>query len=64
MDVAGRLPFKPHSANVEGLIWLRDKRDGDGDGRAYTIDAAVRDGAGNVDYASCVVVVPHDKRKK
>ena len=43
-------------------IQLRAERDGDGDGRAYTIDVMALDSLGNLATTSCVIVVPHDRR--
>jgi hypothetical protein len=43
-------------------IQLRAERANSGDGRQYTIDVAAFDSADNVAIASCVVVVPHDRR--
>ncbi|MCI0587692.1 MAG: hypothetical protein L0323_12695, partial [Planctomycetes bacterium] len=43
-------------------IELRAERANSGDGRQYTIDVAAFDSADNVATASCVVVVPHDRR--
>ncbi len=45
-----------------GTLMLRAERDGNGDGRAYTIDALAFDSQNNVAQTSCVVVVPHDKK--
>ena len=39
-------------------VQLRAERDGDGDGRVYTITFTVKDASGNVGTASATVVVP------
>jgi hypothetical protein len=40
---------------------LRAERDGNGDGRVYTIHFDVSDRDGNVSSAACRVNVPHDQ---
>ena len=44
-------------------IQIRAERDGTGDGRAYVIDVIAFDTIGNVVTTSCVIVVPHDRRR-
>ncbi len=63
VDVTSELHYNPATERFEGFILLRAERDGNGDGRAYTIRARVLDNYNNVGNASCVVVVPHDKKK-
>lgn len=56
--------YNPLTAIFEGSLDLRAERSGTGLGRSYTITAYLEDTSGNLAVASCVVVVPHDKRKK
>jgi uncharacterized delta-60 repeat protein len=46
-----------------GLVSLRAERDGAEEGRVYSIVCDVVDDQGNVTSASCVVIVPHNKRR-
>lgn len=64
VDVTGALTFNPLTGAFEGTVQLRAERDGNGDGRTYTILAQVVDTQGNLATASCVVVVPHDRRNR
>jgi len=43
-------------------IQLRAERDGDGDGRKYTIDVIASDGTLSEATTSCCIVVPHSRR--
>ena len=42
----------------DALFSLRAERSAHGDGRVYEVDFSITDGAGNVQYATCVVGVP------
>jgi hypothetical protein len=42
-------------------VQLRADRDGNGDGRVYTITFRVKDAAGNTTYKTAQVTVPHDQ---
>ena len=63
LDVTGNFIFNPLTASFEGSVSLRAERDGTGHGRHYSIRALVLDTAKNLATTSCVVVVPHDRRK-
>lgn len=45
----------------EGTISLRAERGHEASDRIYSIEAFVRDAAGNIGCCSCEVIVPHDK---
>jgi hypothetical protein len=47
-----------------GTVELRAERCGNGAGRVYSVACEVTDSSGNIGAASCVVVVPHDRRKR
>ncbi len=58
------LVYDEISACYVGTVALRAERDGTQSGRTYSIVTEVMDSSLNAATASCVVVVPHDKRKK
>ena len=47
-----------------GVVLVRAVRDGQGDGRVYTVTASVTDVAGNLATESGSCVVPHDRRPR
>lgn len=47
-----------------GSVLLRAERDGVETGRTYSLECVVVDPAGNRSVASCVVIVPHDRRRR
>lgn len=63
VDVTPVFAFNAASGSFEGTILLRAERGGAGDGRAYHVEAFVVDTSTNLASSSCVVVVPHDRRK-
>ena len=63
VDVTTVFTFNPDTASFEGTILLRAERDAIGDGRAYTVEAFLVDTSLNMTSTSCVIVVPHDRRK-
>jgi hypothetical protein len=58
------LVYDPLTASFVGTVMLRAERDGADSGRTYSIICDVLDAAGHTATSSCVVVVPHDRRKK
>jgi hypothetical protein len=42
-------------------VQLRASRDGNGDGRVYTITFRARDASGNTSFVTATVTVPHDQ---
>ncbi len=58
------LAYDPQTGCYRGSVALRAEREGLQAGRTYAIVANVTDSSLNSAAASCVVVVPHDKRKK
>lgn len=64
VDVTDLLTYDPETESFIGIVWLRAERDGEGPGRTYSINAIVLDSHNNFAESSCVVVVPHDRRKK
>ncbi len=62
VDVTSAFTYDALNDRWVGTVRLRAERQGSGDGRQYTIDVLATDSAGNDATASCVVVVPHDRR--
>jgi hypothetical protein len=58
------LEYDSANNTYAGTVALRAERNGFTGGRVYSIVCHVTDPAGNQATASCVVVVPHDKRRK
>jgi hypothetical protein len=56
--------YDPIDKVFRSNVDLRAERDGAMTGRSYSISCDVSDASGNLSTAACVVVVPHDKRKK
>jgi probable HAF family extracellular repeat protein len=63
VDVTGNLQYDADEGCYFGVVQLRAERDGANAGRVYSIVCDVEDTEHNFATASCVVVVPHDKRK-
>lgn len=54
--------FSPDAVDVApGTLRLRRERRGDADGRVYLDVESAVDASGNVGFACCTVVVPHDQ---
>jgi hypothetical protein len=61
--VAVALNYNASLNQFEGHVQLRAERAGNQSSRIYSINCLVKDNSGNTANASCVVVVPHDRRK-
>ncbi len=57
------LTYDPMSNIFQGTVLLRAERNGEENGRVYSIVCDMMDESGNFATSSCVVIVPHDKRK-
>lgn len=57
------LVYNAAKGSYSAPVLLRAERDGSEAGRTYSIVCDVYDPSGNVNTASCVVVVPHDRKK-
>jgi len=64
VNVTSEFVYNSTTATFEGTIFSRAERDAIGDGRAYTVEVFLVDNSLNLTSTSCVVVVPHDRRKK
>ena len=64
VNVTSQFVYNSETATFEGTIFLRAERDAIGDGRAYTVEAYLVDNSLNLTSTSCVVVVPHDRRRR
>jgi hypothetical protein len=67
VDITPSLVFDPligANGAWTTTVQLRAERDGTGDGRTYTIDIEVIDSHDNPATTSCVVVCPHDRRRR
>jgi hypothetical protein len=67
VEFAPSMTFDPTVGDAGAWIvdvQLRAERDGEGDGRCYTIDVEAFDTSGNSATTSCCVVVPHNNGKK
>ena len=62
VDATADEPAAGDAEVVEGRVWLRAARDGDGNGRVYTVRATAADVAGNVTTDTGTCTVPHDQR--